>query len=173
MWDRKLKRYALDGELYTFEDFALYYDKNASKFWGLASHFNCLQDFCLHFKLTLVPPCGYCGDEWWASSPAMFGLVFPYCLLLVDVHHLNGKLKGSMLDISISRDMWDNAWRIGPDGNEMMALDFSTDFCTKLHDSDHILGKLGRFELESELYAFCAILNGMSDNDVESVKFIL
>ena len=173
--NRKLRRYASDGELYTFDEFLRYYCDNAGKVWGLASHFNSLQDFCSCFNLRLVR--GYCGDEWWASSPAMFGVVFPYCLLLVDVHHLNGKLKGSTLDTS--RNMWDNAWQIGPAGNEMdlmMALDFYTDFCTELHDSDHIvqlLGKLGRVEMESELYEFCAILDGcysnyeMSDGDVE------
>ena len=153
---RKQQRYASDGKLYTYNEFSAYYSKNADNWWTSASHFNSLQDFCQYFDLQLVRSYWYCFDEsqWWASSPAMFGLRFPCCLLLVDAHHLNGKLKGSKL----SRKDWDNAWKIGPAGNAMMAMDFYTE----LHDdnSSHILGKLGRAEMEAELREFCAILDG-------------
>ena len=148
---RKQQRYALDGELYTFDEFSVYYNENADEAWKSASHFSSLQEFCKEYGVWAYK---YCCDEFWASSPAKFGLMFPCCcLLLVDAHHLNGKLKGSTLD---SRRFCDNAWQIGPAGNEMMVFDF----CTELHGSSHILGKLGRSEMVIVLNEFCAILDG-------------
>ena len=95
----------------------------------------------------------------------MFGLWFPCCLLLVDVHHLEGKLKDSRLDPK----NWltsKTAWQIGLAGreNQMQVLEF----CTVLHDhTKDLLGKLGQGEMKEVLRDFCAILDGHYAGDAE------
>ena len=163
---RKLTRYAWDHRLYTFEQFVDYYGHNkAAHYWSKAVHFESLQNFCTDLGLTLVRSRYCCDGFQWATSSAMFGLWFPCCLLLVDVHHLEGKLKDSRLDPK----NWlpcKTAWQIGPAGreNQMQVLEF----CTVLHDdTKNLLGKLGRGEMKEVLQDFCAILDGNYAADAE------
>ena len=163
---RKRTRYAWDHQLYTFEQFVDYYGHDSAvHYWSEAVHFESLQNFCQDFGLTLVRSRYCCDGFQWATSSAMFGLWFPCCLLLVDVHHLEGKLKDSRLDPK----NWlpsETAWQIGPAGreNQMQVLEF----CTVLHDdTEHLLGKLGRGEMKEVLQDFCAILDGNYAADAE------
>ena len=88
----------------------------------------------------------------------------PGWLLLVDVHHLQGKLKGSRLaPDGWHPDIWDAAWQIGVTGNTMMVLDLYNELC----GSEDPLGKLGRSEMEAVLKEFCEIMDGREGLDRE------
>ena len=92
-----------------------------------------------------------------AESSAIFGLWLPGCILLVDIHHLEGKLKGSRLAPEVWHpDIWEDAFQIGLTGNSMMVLDL----CTQLLGSEDPLAKLGRVEMKIMLKEFCNIMDG-------------
>ena len=97
--------------------------------------------------------------DFWGGSNALFGLWLPCCLLLVDVHHLEGNLKGSRLSPEGWRtDIWDddNTWRVGFAGNTMMVLDL----CKELRGGNDPLAKLGRSQMNEVLQEFCDIMGG-------------
>ena len=157
--DRKNMRYAQNGGLYTINEFqAKYGEAAAESIWPSAPHFLNLQQFCKDFNLGLEPSYGHTMD----GSSAVFGLWVPTCLLLVDIHHLDGKLKGSRL---APQKLWQAAWQIGPTGNRMKVLDF----CTELLGSEHPLGKLGRQDMKNILKEFCRIMDG-EVQDLDSVQ---
>ena len=145
----------MDGELYTFDEFSVYYNENADEAWKSASHFSSLQEFCKEYGVWAYK---YCCDEFWASSPAKFGLMFPCCcLLLVDVHHLAGKLKGSRLVTEAWHpDIWDAAWQIGPRGKITKVLDLCTPYLCSIEP----LVQLGRIEMQKVLKEFCDFIDG-------------
>ena len=157
---RKLERYAWDHQLYTIDEFSNYYGREAGKsLWKSAIHFKDVKEFCNFFDLKITPRSSHHSvfNSEFASSPAMFGLWVPGCLLLVDMHHFGGKLKHSRLSPDAwQTDIWDTAWRIGPVGREMVVLEF----CIALHRSEHLLGKLGQVEMTRVLQDFCDILDG-------------
>ena len=155
---RKLKRCAWDGKLYTIREFQDHYgEKAAESLWESAPHFNFLREFCTCFHLQVVRS-AVAGLDTWASSAALFGLWVPCCVLLLDVHHLEGKLKGSRLAPEGWRtDIWDASWKIGNTDNTMMVLDF----CTELYGSEDPLGELGRTEMVHMLQEFNKFMEGV------------
>ena len=156
---RKNKRCALDGHLYTINEFQAYYGEAAAEsIWQSAPHFISVRDFCRCFDLWLEQTYLRCsGPDPLDSSSALFGLWVPGCLLLLDVHHLEGKLKGSRLAPKAwFADIWEPAWQIGPAGNRMMVLDL----CTQLLGSEDPLGKLGRQDMKNMLKEFSQIMDG-------------
>ena len=152
---RKNMRCALDGHLYTINEFQAYYGEAAAEsIWQSAPHFIQLREFCGFFNLWLDSGS---GPEPLESSSALFGLWVPGWLVLVDVHHLEGKLKGSRLaPKGWHPDIWEAAWHIGPTGNRMMVLDL----CTELLGSIHPLGKVGRKDMKNILKEFSQIMDG-------------
>ena len=76
-----------------FQDY--YGDARAKSQWQAASHFDTLWDFCVWFNLGLVRPYehGLVRDELTQSYAALFGLWLPCFVLLLDVNHLEGKLR--------------------------------------------------------------------------------
>ena len=152
---RKDMRCALDGHLYTINEFQAYYGEAAvQSIWQSAPHFIQLREVCGFFNLWLNFGS---GPEPLESSSAVFGLWVPGWLVLVDVHHLEGKLKGSRLaPEGWVSDIWEDAWQIGPTGNRMMVLDLYT----QLLGSEDPLAKLGRVEMKIMLKEFCQIMDG-------------
>ena len=147
-------RCALDGRLYTINEFQAYYGEAAAQsIWQSAPHFIQLREFCQFFNLWLNFGS---GPEPLESSSALFGLWVPGWLMLVDIHHLEGKLKCSRLaPKGWHPDIWEAAWQIGPADNRMMVLDL----CTKLLGSEDPLMKLGRGEMKTMLTEFCQIMD--------------
>ena len=166
--ERKNMRYALDGHLYTINEFQAYYGEAAAEsIWQSAPHFISVRDFCRCFDLWLEQTyLHWSGPHPMDSSSALFGLWVPGWLVLVDVHHLEGKLKGSRLAPEGWRpEIWQAAWQIGPTGNRMMVLDL----CTELLVSEDPLGKLGRQDMKNMLKEFCQIMDG-AFFDLESLQ---
>ena len=94
---RKQQRCAWDGKPYTLKEFQEFYGEAiGASYWESASHFEHLKHFTEWFDLWVVRS-SLAGAGSAKSSSALFGLWVPGCLLLVDVHHLEGKLKGSRL----------------------------------------------------------------------------
>ena len=156
-WEKE-KRYALDGKLYMINEFQDYYGKAAAEsIWKSAPHFINLQEFCRFFSLWVEQTCLKSDPELVAESSAIFGLWLPSCILLVDIHHLEGKLKGSRLAPEVWHpDIWEDAFQIGLTGNSMMVLDL----CTQLLGSEDPLAKLGRVEMKIMLKEFSNIMDG-------------
>ena len=151
---RKQQRCAWDGKPYTLKEFQEFYGEAiGASYWESASHFEHLKQFTEWLDLWVVRS----SDNGLQSSSTLFGLWVPGCLLLVDVHHLAGKLKGSRLVTEAWHpDIWDAAWQIGPRGKITKVLDL----CTKLLDSIDPLVKLGRIEMEKVLKEFCDFIDG-------------
>ena len=154
---RKQQRCAWDGKPYTLKEFQEFYGEAiGASYWESASHFEHLKHFTEWFDLWVVRS-SLAGCDYGIASCALFGLWVPGCLLLVDVHHLAGKLKGSRLVTEAWHpDIWDAAWQIGPRGKITKVLDL----CTKLLDSIDPLVKLGRIEMEKVLKEFCDFIDG-------------
>ena len=141
------------GELLTKSGFRKIYGKNKlQKLWDKAPHFQNMQAF-LDFsglRRVIQPGCLIPSGVMSASS-AIFGLWLPTThLLLVSVHHLEGKLRRSRIAPETgnwSRELWKNAWRIGSgqaDNQVMMVLDYNF----QLFESGYPLGTLGEEEME-------------------------
>lgn len=152
---RKNKRCTLDGHAYTLDEFTAYYGEATKEIWESAPHFIQLQEFCDFFKLSVRSGLGPAPFP--DSSCALFGLWVPACLVLVDVHHLEGKLKVSRLTPEKWKtDIWKDAWKIGYTDKRMMVLDL----CTELLVGGDPLGMKGRKEMNDILKEFCQIMDG-------------
>ena len=83
---RKNRRYAINGNLYTWQQYQEYYWKRGYQSvlsaWESSAHFKDLSEFIEYFHVQVVPssPLKQC------RSSAVFGILLPTCLLLVDVH---------------------------------------------------------------------------------------
>ena len=154
---RKQQRCAWDGKPYTLKEFQEFYGEAiGASYWESASHFEFLPHFTAWFDLFVVRSS---ANSQGASSCALFGLWVPGWLLLVDVHHLEGKLMGSRLATEAWHpDIWDDPWKIGPSLEIMKVLDL----CTELLGSLDPLGKLGRTQMGQVLKEFCDFLDGKS-----------
>ena len=159
--ERINKRCAWDRQPYTKKEFEAWYS-NGAAIWETAPHFASIEQFCEHMKTHKVQTCiPDVGSR--ASSATLFGLWVPGFLLLVDIHHLNGKLKSSRLAPDTSdyqRNVWKNALRIGYE-NQTMVLDYSTELVATPAEP---LARLGRHHMEETLLDFLEILDGLIIN---------
>jgi len=167
---RKQQRCAWDGKTYTLKEFQEFYGEAiGASYWESASHFEYLPHFTAWFDLFVVRSSAN-GQQ---GSSALFGLWVPGWLLLVDVHHLDGKLMGSRLATEASHpDIWDAAWQIGLRGNITKVLDLcEIDPLVKAKPLGSIdpLVKLGRIEMEKVLKEFCDFIDG-KPFDLERVR---
>ena len=177
---QKCYRCAWDGEYYTKEEFDDWFWKYSEAFWDSAPHFNSLSHFCRVCLVDVVTTeaiisRGFChfnhnGLDALVSS-ALFGIWLPGCLLLIDVHHLAGKLNDSRLaPAAFHPDIWDQAWVIklqAPVSNHLTwAITTETctlmilDYCTDLMGSGADIGMLGRLEMRTVAQEFITILDG-------------
>ena len=153
---RKLRRYVLDGKLYTFPEWrACCEEPEAEARWKAAPHFLTVREFCELFSLRIVPMRHDRGNG--SCSCALVGLWFPTHLLLLDLHHLTGKLKGSRLQPQgWHAEIWDDTFEIGATDKRMMVIDF----CNELFSSGDPLGRLGQTDMHRGLDEFSDIMDG-------------
>ena len=149
---RKNQRCAWDGCLYTLAEFLEYYGEDTGLLlWKEASHFQSLYAFCEWLDLEIVryPRCDQ--TTLYRTSCTVFGLWVPGCILILDVHHLTGKLRPSRLAPDrCFPDIWQDAWIIGPTHATMKVLDL----CTEILASGDPLSRLGKKEMLPELEEF-------------------
>ena len=150
--DARFMRRCVNGKQpQTSEEFKKDNPKGIESDWNSAPHFVTLVEFCDQWHLHPVHSRSIPD-----SSSALFGLWLPCCLLLVDRHHLSGKLKNSRLAPQAwVSDIWKDAWEIGCKDKKMKVLDF----CTTLGSEDS-LGRLGYEDMKKMLEEFVKILDG-------------
>ena len=151
---RKQQRCDWDGKPYTLKEFQEFYGEAiGASYWESASQFEYLPHFTAWFDLFVVRSSAN-GHQ---SSSALFGLWVPGYLLLVDVHHLAGKLKGSRLATEAwLLDIWPHAWQFGPS----LGITKVLDLCSELLCSQDPFVKLGRTQMHTVLQEFCDLIDG-------------
>ena len=173
----KRKRYALDGERYTLEQYVTAYGEDAGRrYWQKAPHYKDLPSFaseCNLLSMRYIPKYGI-DEKPCFSDLAMFaccgefGIVFPDVFMLVPVRHLGARLKPSRLAPEsdhwpIKEEVWDNGLVIGV-GDSTSVRDFDrktikvADFREEAYQF-HNLATLGISEMRAAASDFLRFLD--------------
>ena len=112
---QKTKRLGLDGKGYTQDEFLTEYGEVGLRFWQEAPHYECLNDLMKEWGVCALRKRSFGTEDARTACSGEFGVLFPGILLLIDVAHLDGKLKPSRLapDSWSSTEIWDQGLLIG------------------------------------------------------------